>query len=324
MARNRLRGNFLSGMVTDNPLLVAATTLNSAGLAALPAVANNDYMALTLDPSGSAGSPEIVYVTAHTALATSATILRGQEGTGARQHAQNVQWINSPTTVEFQGTNFDANWNRGTTAHALDDEFNDGSLDAAWLRYDNNANSTVWTEGKDVLSVYNPGSDTADKMSHILAKSLGGISFPLTIEAGFRFMRRYAANYEMFGLCMTDGLVSASRGIWQMPFANTGVATAFSFSTRTWTGIGTSTSVNPTTDQTWEAPNCPALYMKMRWSAANTFQTSYSPDGVSWFKFPTADVSYTLTPTHAGFCISTWGGTTPVIGSVEYFRVVQA
>ena len=100
---SRSRTAFLSGTITDNPLTAAATTINSAALANLPAIASPDIAVLVLDPAGSAGAPEVVYVTAHTASATSATISRAQEGTSAREHAQSIPWVHGPTTYDLKG-----------------------------------------------------------------------------------------------------------------------------------------------------------------------------------------------------------------------------
>lgn len=93
----RVRGNNAQGAVSDNPLGAAATTLNSAGLANLPAVTAGNHAVIILDPLRTAGAPEIVIVTAHTAAATSATVSRGAYGTTARSHAQNVAWVHAPT-----------------------------------------------------------------------------------------------------------------------------------------------------------------------------------------------------------------------------------
>lgn len=100
---SRSRTAFLSGTITDNPLTNVATTLNSAALASLPAIASPDIAVLVLDPTGSAGAPEVVYVTAHTGSATSATISRAQEGSAARQHASGIAWVHGPTLYDFKG-----------------------------------------------------------------------------------------------------------------------------------------------------------------------------------------------------------------------------
>lgn len=98
----RLRSNNVFGTLTDNPLTNVATVMNAAGLANLAAVTGTDVAVVTLDPNRVNGAPEIVYVTAHTAAATSATILRGQEGTAARQHPSGTFWTHSPTAVDHR------------------------------------------------------------------------------------------------------------------------------------------------------------------------------------------------------------------------------
>lgn len=97
----RKRANFTLGLVSDNPLLVGATTLNSSQLATLPAVGATEHMVLIFDPEQTYGAPEVVYVTSHGAGATSATIVRGREGSTARQHGQGVRWIHAPTISDF-------------------------------------------------------------------------------------------------------------------------------------------------------------------------------------------------------------------------------
>src|SRR3990172_3204400 len=105
---SRIKTAFLSGTITDNPLSAVATTINSAALANLPAIASPDIAVLVLDPAGSAGAPEVVWVTAHTGSATSATILRAQEGTSAREHASTIPWVHGPTTYDLKGWRLEA------------------------------------------------------------------------------------------------------------------------------------------------------------------------------------------------------------------------
>lgn len=97
----RLRFNSVGGLIDDNPLTSGATTLNSQGLANLGVIDTTSYAVLVLDPDGIEGNPEIVYATAHTAGATSATIVRGQEGTAALQHSLDIPWAHAPTALDF-------------------------------------------------------------------------------------------------------------------------------------------------------------------------------------------------------------------------------
>lgn len=98
--------NLVSGTITDNPLSNVATTINSAAFANLPVVAAPDTLMLTLDPDGTSGLPEIVQVTAHTAAATSVTVVRGQEtangGAAAHSHPLGTTWRHSATRAAFE------------------------------------------------------------------------------------------------------------------------------------------------------------------------------------------------------------------------------
>ncbi len=97
----RVRTNNIGGLVEDNPLATAGTTLTSAGLQAIPAIGSTQHFPITIDPDGIGGAPEIAYVTAHTLAAGSGTILRGQEGTSARDHARDTPWIHGILASDF-------------------------------------------------------------------------------------------------------------------------------------------------------------------------------------------------------------------------------
>lgn len=90
-AGSRIRSNNVYGLISDNPLTIGATTMNSTGLTALPAV-SSAHVVLVLDPKRVFGDPEIVVVTSHVALSTVATIVRAQYSTTARSHAMNTAW----------------------------------------------------------------------------------------------------------------------------------------------------------------------------------------------------------------------------------------
>ena len=94
----RVRQLAVGGLVEDNPLTSGATTLTSAGLAAVSGgIGSTQHLAIVLDPDGIDGAPEIAYVTALTAGAGSATVARGQEDTTARSHAAGTPWVHGPT-----------------------------------------------------------------------------------------------------------------------------------------------------------------------------------------------------------------------------------
>jgi len=114
--------NLKGGTITDNPLAIGATTINSAGFANLPVVTAPDFLWLTLDPDALVGAPEIVKVTAHSSAATSVTVVRAQQSTAARSHnlaevwncvltEQDLALLNSPDWTAFTPT---TNWTGGS------------------------------------------------------------------------------------------------------------------------------------------------------------------------------------------------------------------
>lgn len=95
-AGSRVRANNVYGTVSDNPLLIGATSFTSLGLSLLPAI-SGQHAVIVLDPKRVIGpDPEIVIVTSHLALGTTATITRGAYGTTARAHPQGTAWAHVP------------------------------------------------------------------------------------------------------------------------------------------------------------------------------------------------------------------------------------
>ena len=89
---NRLFQDFIS-FVTDADPGGAGVTLSAPGLTDLIVVGSPNFVALTLDPQEVFGAPEVVWVSVHTSSATTATIVRAQEGSAARAHAIGTQVI---------------------------------------------------------------------------------------------------------------------------------------------------------------------------------------------------------------------------------------
>jgi hypothetical protein len=85
----RLFQNFIGGEL-DATLAVGATSMSSPELAAMREVVAPDTMTITLAPAS--GTPEVVLVTAHTASATTATIIRAQESTTDQEHVSTTTW----------------------------------------------------------------------------------------------------------------------------------------------------------------------------------------------------------------------------------------
>lgn len=97
----RLRANNISGTITDNPLLIGATTINSPGFVDLPTVNTTNHLILILDPLELSGAAEIVQVTAHAAASSTVTVVRGAETTTPRQHGLGTTWFHGPVVSDW-------------------------------------------------------------------------------------------------------------------------------------------------------------------------------------------------------------------------------
>ena len=102
--RNSLTGTFTGGGGTGT-----GASITDASLTTLPVVSSPDILRLSLDVNAAAGTPEIVYVTNHTASSSTITCSRAQEAAvggaaAARSHAAGVQWAHVATAVDFSGS----------------------------------------------------------------------------------------------------------------------------------------------------------------------------------------------------------------------------
>lgn len=100
-AGSRVRANNAFGTTTDNPLTAGATFFNSAALITLPAISGGQHAIIVLDPKRVFGQPEIVVVTAHTSLSTTATIVRGTYGTVAASHPVGTAWAHVAVDEDY-------------------------------------------------------------------------------------------------------------------------------------------------------------------------------------------------------------------------------
>lgn len=96
----RLRSNFQTGVLSVT-VSVGSTTFTSDALAEFPVVVPGDYAVAVFDPRAQFGPQEVVYITDHLAGAMTATILRGQAGTEAREHQFGIAWTHAPLAEDF-------------------------------------------------------------------------------------------------------------------------------------------------------------------------------------------------------------------------------
>jgi len=208
-------------------------------------------------------------------------------------------------------------WTPGSDPYGLDDEFDDGTL-TGWTRVDaaGAESHLTWTETADVLSAAHTTTGDPSAGMHALLKPLGR-GYPTTIQTAVRYWAQLGANYQMLGLLFTDGIIHGSgKQIIYMPYQQAGSAYITLRPYANFTAEGQSPG-------NLNVGNQPALghamHLKLVWSAANTFDMYSSPNAVNWLNH--GQRVYTMTPTHVGVLYSTWGTSTPGVGTYEYFRV---
>jgi hypothetical protein len=174
----RLKYDFVAGHTADDPLTLGATTFNSNDLEDFPDVVSPDIAVCSFDPNSQNGDPEIVYITDHVFGASTATILRGQEGTTARAHPVNTRWVHAPTVVDFS-TIYDINAQRGALSNVDLVDATVSNKSGIRINQSGSITSTPTTTdpsvrtGSAILTVINYSIDAANVTWHAPTPSRG-------------------------------------------------------------------------------------------------------------------------------------------------------
>lgn len=200
---------------------------------------------------------------------------------------------------------------RSTAANVADDEFNDASIDAAWVHVDNGVHVATWTESASLLSVANPADDASAEV-HALVKP-ATIPIGTKIETAIRMLSQ-AQNWPIAGLIFANGSTYGA-----------GIQVACGYSIDGLYQISERTGYNATSATQFvaadpEARLYPQLFMRLTYVAANTWRSEFSPDGVSWLNL-IGDQTLSMTPSRFGVFSSGNTAAAAFVASFEYFRV---
>lgn len=263
----RVRVNGVGGLIDDNPLTIAATTLTSTGLGPLPLINTTNYAAIVLDPDGLESAPEIVWITSHAANATTATILRSQEGTTAIAHSVDIPWVHAPTIKDYLKS-VDDQWAGDTLASGpFDYEFDvDGSpttLPAGW--------SWVNQGGASYIEEHGAGriigtSQTGDQWRMIVRTAPTAAAWTLTTKTTFA---AGPANYSNLGVILRE---SSSGKLFYFGYAQGTLISISHFSGPT------AFVANDLTETGFVG----ARYWRVKKNSATSYDFLYSYDGVAW------------------------------------------
>lgn len=174
----------------------------------------------------------------------------------------------------------------------------------------------VWTQEDGALSVVFNNQSAGDAAGRGYAISL---SAPVTVETCVD-IQIPATGVPHVGVCFTDGTAAGSNVA--AAFMTHLSSPAFYYYSGTLTDINAAFASAAGVMQSTYA----RFYVRMVWKAANTFNAQWSPSGAagSWTGFGLADQSKTMTPTHFGPIVTTWGGAEECVATFRYFRVADA
>lgn len=180
--------------------------------------------------------------------------------------------------------------------------------------------TATWTELNGVLSVAYDNQTAGD--AAVALKALTPSSAPVTFETAISGLLT-AQDFTSVGLCFTDG-TTATNNIALARYHQGSAGSRYR------NGSGTLTDYTAGTNGEIAVPSPISpngrVYMRIIWTAANSFSVRFSPDGVTWTNFDDADADFpkTMTPTHFGAFVSTQGGATQNVASFDYFRIYEA
>lgn len=216
------------------------------------------------------------------------------------------------------GTVKDRRWTVPSGATSID-EFNDDSLDAAWVRVDGAnapAANVTWAEGGDTLSAKQTLVDTGNAL-HGLMRPIGtSMAVGDAFITALRIFGKSGVAYSISGLVLADGVTygSGTQLATECYYDSTGPN--YNWATNLYTGY-TSSSSGTTTDQHIGGPT----FVRLVRLGTTSWRGDRSPDGVQWFLGPT--FTATITPTYVGLFTRKPGSGVQHITTFEFLRRVS-
>lgn len=181
----------------------------------------------------------------------------------------------------------------------------------------------VWWDGDDLndfTTVTVSGTQTITERDGVLSVKFAdqsggdynGVFKARTFAIGDSFATKLSAlrpngQFSIHGLAFTDGVLSTSNVIQAIAYADVDT-TLVGSSHGTLTNVATSAWADDNKHVPPWAEH--GMIIRLTYSAANSFLSEFSIDGITWTSFENAAAAKTMTPTHVGLTWSTETGTT--------------
>jgi len=200
------------------------------------------------------------------------------------------------------GTVKDRRWLAGASETSID-EFNNDSLDAAWVRVDGTgaaAGNVTWLEEADVLSAKHTAADTGNA-SHGMVRPIG--TAPATGDAWVTCLTMFATpntNYALAGLVISDG---TTHGSGKQVFAELG-SNASPANQQGLTAVAGSNwnNTGATVSSTLLGPPIGTpMYIRLVYRGSSQWRADFSPNGTQWITGGSMVTQASFTPSHVGY-----------------------
>ena len=199
-----------------------------------------------------------------------------------------------------------------------DDDFFDDATKTGYTELAVTGTAT-WTELRDRMAVKALSGATGD--ASVALKSITATGPPLTIETAV-MPDLVGSDFNLYGICFTDGTVAASNVVWVAMLARASGANNIQVATGTLTAINGSSKVSFSNTS---GNHRGLTYFRLVQTASNTWAANYSTNGVTWHDMALAPFSFTMTPTHFGLFVAQHNSTTvPLMASGESLRMDEA
>lgn len=199
----------------------------------------------------------------------------------------------------------EALWRHIHAPYSVDD------ADDIWWEGDSAGMTTVAVSGTQTITERD--GSLSVQFSGQTANDVNALLKPVTFSIGDEWVthlqlwsvpKATSGNRSVAGLCFTDGTDATSNAV----LANIQTDPS-SDAAGIWVGRdGTLTNLIAAdwvfVPQINFGGGIAGIYVKLVYSAANTFQMFVSPNGIVWTKFSEPDITITMTPTHVGVA---WG-----------------
>lgn len=250
---------------------------------------------------------------------TFSTLTRGVDDTTAAAHSDTdeVTHVVIAKDMVVPSSAWPARlWTPAGTPHADDLEFEGTTVTGT---EGTGIGGTVnWAQGGGVLHAEYFSQATEDLANRTWP--LTPTAAPVTIECALRVMSQ-DNNFSFQGICFSDGTADTANAIaFNLLARTTSQAPGVEVRSGTFQALATIETGVLIGDHVmgW-------LFLRLVWTAANTFDVSVSQDGEHWTDFDMVSHAFTLTPSRFGVGVSKWnGGAEKNVVSWEYLRVTES